>query len=610
MSGAERPSHEQEGAEERRTAPPTAATSAAGGPAQEQAAGSAPARADDQGADAAVPEDAPQPAPEEENGPEPERRLSPLTLLTAPVGYLKNLGVPLIVALVAGTFNPWVLGSTLVAILATLAAGVVTYKTFRYQVGADRLKIRKGLISRSRRSIPLERIRGVDVTSQLLHRMLGLAVVKIEAASGGGESEEGKLDAVTIAEAERLRTVLLHRRAVLRGDAAEGEAAPHGIPGGATATGTPAGAPAAPPGTPSAVFFVMPPRWYFYAVLSLGYLLTPFVAIAALFGFAGQTIEVAPGTDGGDAAHLTYMWLRDLGWTMVVALSAAVAVLLVLMMPVAAVISYAVTYWRFTLLRRDSSLVTERGLFTRQSVTLEHRRIRGYELLDNPLQRLRDAVKLRAIVTGLGETTTRAVLLPIGDRRRVLEVVERALRPFRGTLIGHPREALGRRMFRAVAPFALVTAIAAALDMWWVAGLFAVLALAGIPLAVDRYRSLGHGYDGELVSVRSGSISREQAAVERAAIIGWTWRQTLFQRRSGLAHLDLAVGAGDGAYTALDAGFDESVLFAAGVTPEMVRPFLREGARTGAAGAASESAGGTESPRDGAAPDGSSTGRA
>ncbi|GAA1988077.1 PH domain-containing protein [Nocardiopsis rhodophaea] len=598
MSGEDQRGHEEEAAVDRPTAEPPVPSAAREHEAEHAPAGSGAPGTDPAAGPDAVPASSPHPGSGGESGSEPEMRLSPLTLLTAPVGYLKNLAVPLIVALVAGTFNPWVLGSTLVAIVGTLAAGVVTYKTFRYQVGTDRLEIRKGLISRSRRTIPLERIRGVDVTSQLLHRMLGLAVVKIEAASGGGESEEGKLDAVTVAEAERLRTVLLHRRAVLRGDTAPGGPADAG-----PAAAPPGGAPAAHPQTPSTVYFVMPPRWYFYAVLSLGYLLTPFVAIAALLGFAGQAIDVAPGTDGGDAAHLTYLWLRDIGWTMVLALATAVALVLVLMMPVAAVVSYAVTYWRFTLFRRDSSLVTERGLFTRQSVTLEHRRIRGYELLDNPLQRLRDAVKLRAIVTGLGETTTRAVLLPIGDRTRVLEVVGRALRPFGGTLIGHPRAALGRRMFRAVAPFALATAIAAALDLWWAAGLFAVLALAGIPLAVDRYRSLGHGYDGELVSVRSGSISREQAVVERAAIIGWTWRQTLFQRRSGLAHLDLAVGAGDGAYTALDAGFDESVLFASGVTPEMVRPFLREGAATA-------SAGGTEPARGGGAPGGGPSGTA
>ena len=35
----------------------------------------------------------------------------------------------------------------------------------------------------------------------------------------------------------------------------------------------------------------MPPRWYSYAVLSPGYLLTPFAVLAALFGFLNQFVD-------------------------------------------------------------------------------------------------------------------------------------------------------------------------------------------------------------------------------------------------------------------------------------------------------------------------------
>ena len=104
----------------------------------------------------------------------------------------------------------------------------------------------------------------------------------------------------------------------------------------------------------------------------------------------------------------------------------------------------------------------------------------------------------------------------------------------------------------------------------------AVLAVLGVPLGIDRYRSLGHGHDEAFVSVRSGSLQREQAVVERSAVIGWSWTQTLFQRRSGLANLQVTVGAGAGGYTAQDASMPGSVAFAADVTPEMVRPFLVE----------------------------------
>jgi len=499
--------------------------------------------------------------------PERVRRISPRSMVVGPINQLKGLLVPIAAGLVLGGFNAWVLGATGATVVALLVGGFVTWRTTRYEVGEDRLEIRRGLIRRSQRTIPLERVRGVDVTSTLLHRLLGVAVVRIEAAAGSAAAtEDGKLDAVAADEAERLRRVLLHRKAVLTGQ----ETGYRGAPGEGTGQAGPAEpveGQAPVPDDDTVTYFAMPRSWYLYGALSLGYLLTPFAVLATLFGTVQQTL--------GDLANdfvVDWLTTSDRGFLLVAAL--VFAGVLVLLMPVFAVVSYALTHWGFSLRGRDGSLVAERGLFTRRSVTLERRRIRGYELLDNPLERTRGAVRLRAIVTGLGDTANRAVLLPIGPRPVVEDVVDRALALFGGTLERHPRAALFRRLTRSVLPFALLAAVAAALGVEWLAVVGAVLAVLGIPLGVDRYRSLGHGYDGERVSVRSGSLSRGQATVERSAVIGWTWTQTLFQRGSSLADLQITVGAGAGGYTAQDASLDKSVAFAARVTPEMVRPFL------------------------------------
>ena len=528
------------------------------------------------------------------------RKLSPMMLVVAPVTYLKNFIIPLILMAFGATQNPWALVS-LFAVLAGLAVtGVFTWATFRYQVGARRLEIRKGLISRSRRTIPLERIRGVHVTSNLVHRLFGLAVVHIEAAAGGEGSEEGKLDAVGAEEAERLRRLLLHRRAVLRGDASSAGAAADTPPSGeaagtasaGAASGTPAaevgrtaaepgggGAPA-PAGEPEETeYFRMPARWYGFGALSVGYLLTPFVALAAVIGLASQVagdlMERPGAVAAGERAFLYYRSLAEgSGAPALAAVAAGVLLLVLALMPVFAVAAYAVNHWDFRLTGQDDSLVTRRGLFTRQSVALERRRIRGYELGDSPLERVRSAVRLRAIMTGLGGDSTRAVLLPTGPRARVEEIADETLGGYTGGLVRHPRAALRRRLVRSVLPFALPAAAAAAAGLYWAAVPAALLALVGIPLGADRYRALGHGRDAERISVRWGALRRTQAVLRREAVIGWTWRQTLFQRPSGLAHLTATVGAGSGGYTAVDADLAESVGFAAGVTPEMIRPFL------------------------------------
>ncbi|RKS07862.1 putative membrane protein [Nocardiopsis sp. Huas11] len=507
---------------------------------------------------------------------EPVRRLSPRSMVVGPINQLRNLVVPIAVGLFVGGFNPWVIGASAAAVVALLAGGLVTWRTVSYEVGPERLEIRSGLVRRSRRTIPLERVRGVDVTSTLLHRLLGVAVVRIEAAAGApGGSEDGKLDAVDAAEAERLRRVLLDRRAVLADDAPES-----GTRGGrdaegkgprdaaAVAAGTPAGnAAGGSTADDTVTHFSMRPSWYLYGALSLAYLLTPFALLATLFGVIQQSA-------GDRAADFVLDWVTTTDRGLLTALSAMAVGVLVLLMPVFAVVSYSFTHWGFSLRERDGSLVAERGLFTRRSVTLEKRRIRGHELLDNPLERTRRAVRLRAIVTGLGDAANRAVLLPIGPRAAVEAVLTRALTPFRGSLTPHPRAALYRRWIRAVGPFVVLAGVGLVVEWTWLVVVASVLALVGVALGLDRYRSLGHGYDGTMLSVRSGSLRRRQATVERSAVIGWTWTQTLLQRRAGLADLQVTVGAGEGGYTAIDASQRRSVAFAAGVTPEIVRPFL------------------------------------
>ena len=72
----------------------------------------------------------------------------------------------------------------------------------------------RGLLSRSVRTVPNDRIRGVEVEAPLLHRLFGLVRVRIDAAAGAvnGKDEELVVDGVPRAEGDRLRTAVLTHR--------------------------------------------------------------------------------------------------------------------------------------------------------------------------------------------------------------------------------------------------------------------------------------------------------------------------------------------------------------------------------------------------------------
>ncbi|WP_406313291.1 PH domain-containing protein [Streptosporangium sp. NBC_01639] len=521
----------------------------------------------------------------------PALRLSPKVLLTDPIRMLPSLFLPLAGVLFIGGFSPSSFGWAAFGVVGSVLYATIRWATFTYKIVGDRLELTRALVSRSVRTIPLERIRGVDVSNPPLHRVLGIAVLRIDTGAGG-DKQEGELDGVTVEEAERLKAVLLwHARArmVRRAQAQEAAGSPGltvpvgeasaepltaGVPGGTTV----------PPTvrhevgetTPERVFFVVPRRWLAYGPLSGAYLLTPFALVAGAVGLLfqwGSELRI-----DGRVMVSAGEWLWGHPVLLVVAL-----VLLVLAMPVAGMVMYAVFNWDFTLRGREGYLVAERGLITRRSVSLERRRVRGFELVEGLAERGAGFARAWAIVTGLGDSETRGQLMPVAPRAVVLDVVGEAIGPIATGLRAHPVAARRRRLFRAVFPWLVIAlcAVPAATawsPLWW--GLVVpalILAGLGVPLGLDRYRSLGHTYDGARLSVRSGSLRRSQAVVEERAVVGWTLRQTWFQRRAGVLTVVAGVGAGSGGYAAIDVGEAEGVAFAAEVSPGWLAPFVVDG---------------------------------
>ncbi len=142
------------------------------------------------------------------------RRLSPLTVL---VTALPNLPQALI-GLTAAWFSidldqtgiPFVV--LLVPVLAlVMGLTALSWWRFTYVVQDDDIRLSSGLIARTNRSLPFDRIQDVNIEQPLLARIFGLARVRFETGSGGG-GEEGELKFVSLAEADQLRLLVQHRR--------------------------------------------------------------------------------------------------------------------------------------------------------------------------------------------------------------------------------------------------------------------------------------------------------------------------------------------------------------------------------------------------------------
>ncbi|MGA4946264.1 PH domain-containing protein [Streptomyces cinereoruber] len=504
-----------------------------------------------------APEDGERPRP---GVPEEEwRRLDPRTLLaTAAVlcGVAGGAGVPVALGL-AGS-RPlwqavaWVLAGALLLLLGGTGADSVRLRRTRYRVGPDRIDLHTGLLHLKRRSLARERIRSVDLTANPLQRVLGLVKVRIGTGEHSGGDAALALELVARAEGERLRRALLARAAAPEDPRHDGALA------------------------------VLDPRWIRYAPVSFvapalgGAAAGAVMQVSEWFGAQGEVIDWIGERFSSVAIPWMILWL--------VLVATAVGA-------VGALGLWIEMWWNYRLEREPGgTLRVNRGLLTARSVSIEERRLRGVELVEPLGVRLFGAARVDAVATGLAEKDEDKHgdlknLMPAAPRPLADRVAAQVLRepepPTATPLAPHPRAARNRRirwaLWSVLAPAALLAGLGLLLTpvlLYVAAGWTAVLTPLALLLARDAYRNLGHGVGGGYLVTRSGTVRRTTVALQRSGVIGWTVKQSYFQRRAGLLTLTATTAAGTGAYEILDAGRSQGLAFAAEAVPGLLTPFL------------------------------------
>jgi putative membrane protein len=475
----------------------------------------------------------------------------------------------LLAILLLGTDASWANLWPLLTIAAFGVLGAVRdalrWAFTRYRVTDDHLERRTGLVVRRYRSVRRDRIRSVDTTARLRHRLAGLRVVLVGAGQqlAAGESALA-LDAVSRRDAEALRAALL----------SSAPAAPDGGPVG------PARDDDAPAPTGEQVLARFRPWWVVYNMASVWSFVTAagllWGAYWLLTGFgldpAGWVVAALPWDTLGRVGTVTV----GLGLTFVVG-------------AVGMGLSFLATSWGFELARvpgpEGTQLRTRQGLLTTREVTRDDRRLRGVTVAEPVLWRWMGMADTQVITTGLSvwSPSQPSSVLPRGPRSVAWPVARAVLGadpdPVGAPLARHPAGALRRRLWWATATTAGVVGVlgwlasAGALPAaapWWGLTLWPVALLAGLV----AYRALGHAIVGDHLVVRSGLTSRSTSVLRRDAVSTIALRESVLQRRLGLRTVSAMTAAGWGAYQAPDLARDEALRFAVAAAPGLLNPFL------------------------------------
>ncbi|MCW2685479.1 MAG: putative rane protein [Mycobacterium sp.] len=460
------------------------------------------------------------------------QRLSPRMLLVHPVHEVLRQLPLLIGSFVLGsaTGNPvWSLG----ALGLLVAFGLARWFTTSYRIDSENVALRTGVLHRKVLSVPRNRIRAVETDARLLHRLLGLTVLRVSTGQEAKREGEFVLDAVEAEQVPRLRSVLLAGAAAPTADDAPYDPEPAGQ-----------------------LLARWQPSWLRYSPVSV----TGLAMILAAVGLGYQS-GIVVALQNSRAAQSGLDTAERFG---VAASVAVAAVVVVLASVVLAVLRSLLTYGNLELRRSRIGgadvLHLRHGLLRVREHTFDMRRLRGGTLREALLVRTLGGARLDAVMTGVNGAGEASLLLPpcpADTAQTVLAELISNNDAVRGPLRAHGPSAARRRWTRAlVLPVVLLVAVVAvALTAGvpgWLWPVWVMLTVCCALLAADRVRSLGHRVDGRWLVARAGSLERRRDCIAAAGIIGWTVRQTLFQRRVGVATLVAATAAGTKRYQVID----------------------------------------------------------
>lgn len=441
-------------------------------------------------------------------------RLHPLTVPYRVISSLGSIVLLVVVSAAFGSsqapeFGPVILAVGFGAIVVLGVYQYAYYRRFEYEVTPDTLDVDSGVFSRQRREVPLSRVQNVDVSQNIIQRILGIAVVDIETA-GGGETEV-TLRFVDEDEGRRL-TDVLQGRATAETD---GE------------TGRPDG---------EVLFELGDDSLLLLAALSFDLRLFSIVPTLAALG--------APSAVG-------YFFELPSAFR-VPAIILAVVASLVGGWLIGAIATY-VRYHGFRLRQVGEELRYERGLLQRYSGTIPLEKLQTVTVRENVLMRRVGFAALDVETAGYagggGPSGGSQAAVPLAGRDDVVALARR-IEPFGDVSLSRPPERARHRYRRRYRLASLVVAAVVGIGLYvvdaaavWVGvgtgGVLAVgLGLSG-PGARATYRHRGYDLLDAYAVTRRGYWRRRTTVVPDYRVQTVGHRASIFQRRWDLASVEL-----------------------------------------------------------------------
>jgi len=485
------------------------------------------------------------------------RRLHPASLIFAVAAAGRGLLLPGLIVLFASRGGGYGFELFLmVMFIPTVAIALARYVSYRYRFAEDELIVREGIVTRNERHIPYARIQNVDLVQNPLHRMLGVAEVRLQTAAG--DKPEATMKVLSLDAVERVRTRVFAGRAAQAADETAAAAQPR-------------------------LLHSLSPR----DLITFGLISNRgMVVVAAAIGILWQFDlweENWPVVDGNAllAELPNFVPAGSIQFYVLVGVATLIAAAILLR---ALSIGYAfLTLYDFRLTRDGDDLRSSFGLLTRISKTIPRHRIQVLTTHSTPLHRLFGRVAVQVQTAGSREEaqggfTDKLWLAPLIRAERVSDLAGEALPGVDlDTVVWQPvpRRAW-KRLFRVVLLLGLPLA-AGGVAVYGPPG-----ALAGLLIVPPAWvharqwvRRAGWALTANAVFFSSGWLVRRTSVAHLARIQAISRGESPFDRRHGMASIQLDTAGASSFGHSLGLGYLE-----AAVVDDLSRRLARDAGRT------------------------------
>lgn len=504
-------------------------------------------------------------------------RGSALSLIT---GAVSGLGVAFGVSLVAIVRTvggnvakdlPGVIAIASAIVALSVVSSVITWRTRTWELTDAGIMLRSGLVTSKQLQVPYEHIHTVNMSSNLVERVLGLMTLDLDTGAASSEGEATRIRGLQAGMAEALREELFRRKAAMLAD--QGLDA-RVAAADASAEADDGASPTAPAPSPDACYTLTTAQLVF-AALTEARVVAQAAAFLILIVQGINLLQESALVNLSDVAG-------DIAVLPVALLVGAVALLLALALVVGFAVSFVMSLIGFAGYRAERAggrISVERGLLSRTSHTVALERIQSISIRQGIIRQLIGYAEVRASVVGAigssDETSTAdgVVLHPFIRLTEVdaflasiapdFSVVKTGRVCFDSSseeleeigLVRLPRAAARRLAFRtAMKSLALAVALAGAGvflahvllagESWSMVRLTigALLVVMGVAVvarmilsAVLRYRDSRIGHDRARLVMVVGGVKRRTEVVLRARLQHATYSASPFQRRVQVA---------------------------------------------------------------------------